>query len=776
MPHLRGEVLPRSWRGLLWLASIAAVLLAAQGVAAWVAPTYSYDRWDNFEYYTPMIAVAHRMLLSGELPMWNPHQHLGESFVANPQMGAFYPPYTLAYALVAAFSLDVRWLCALITIVHSVACGWGNYVLARELGVRPSLAAVGALGVASGGYLHSVSAVWVFVGPTFAWLPWTLWGALRLLAGNRRIRDGAVFVAGLAAQAYVGHPQIWVYVWLCVGLCCLGFWLVSAAPINERLWRGGRLLLHGLAAVALGLLTMLPVLMQTRHTARRQAVSFADFVYTSASVDSLRGLLLPFYRSDQGFITEEPCSFLLHQGAWLVPALVLGAASAVRAERGGGPDRALARRGLVFALVGGLLLVFALGKNTPIYPLTYTVPVWSSFRWPHKFLMVALPCVGVAGTVGLELIARAAMPSLRRRAGIAAAFAILVIIMGRGGWADVSAQPLGVWGLAAGGVGLLAAPFVGARLARGVLLAVAVASAPISIALAHFYTPNAFSAPHVVDWASYGWSPEYRVLPVHRDRSRAEPTSRLLFTSATLLGLQSVTGCTTAMAPEWYTSWLPSNYLGLLPDKTYRQLLPSHFLRSLNVRYVVAPSSDRVVDRWMQGARLERRIEIGALAHYEVPGALPRTYFASELHEYTPEAFRQGLWENRADARAAYVEGLTGSERIGAGQILEADFGRASRPRLEVDSPAGGFVVISSTWAPEWRAFVDGVEVSVRRTNAMLQGVSVPAGRHGIEMRYEHPGFRWGLRSAAGGVVSLAILWAPWRRWANALKLRLARR
>jgi hypothetical protein len=772
MPPRRLEALRRIPHDVLWLGLITLSLLLAEAVAASVALVYGYDRWDNFEYYTPMIAAAHRALASGEFPLWNPHQHLGESFLTNPQMGTFYPPYTLAYLVVTGLHLKVGWLCGIISVSHAIVGAWGCFTLLGQLGVRRSLACVAALGMASGGYLRSVSAVWVFVGPTFAWLPWTLWGAVRLLDGSRRVRDGAAFVVGLTAQAYIGHPQIWVYVWLCVGMCCVAHAFASEAPWRDILRSGTRLAGHAVAAAALGALTMLPVLMQSRNTARKAPVGFRDFVHSSASIESLWGLLLPFYRTTHDFITEEACSFMLHQGAWLLPALGLGGVAWIAAELGGTADRHLARRAVAFILVGGVLLVFALGKNTPIFGLTYAIPVWSSFRWPHKFLIVALPCLGLGGALMLELVARTA---LTWRWRIAAVFVCVAVgaVAARHGWADILGQPLGRWGLFAAGLALFAAPFANLRPVRGVLVGSSVASAAVVIALAQSFTPNAFDEPETLDKQAYGWSREYRILPVQRVRSRAHTVERMLFTTATLFGLDSVTGCTTAMAPEWYVSWLKSDALGLLPDATYQQLLPSHFLRSLNVKYVVAPARDRTVEAWLNkgGLVLERRLPHAA--HYTVPNALPRVYFASELHEFTADAFWEGLWLNGADIRAGYVEGSSGGEHAGTGKVLRADFARPARPILEVDSAAGGFVIVSVSFTPEWRAFVDGAESKLLRTNAMLQGLQVPPGRHRIELVYDNPAFRWGMRCAAFGVLVLLIIWVPSAGWSARKRARV---
>jgi len=605
-------------RDTFWLALLVLALLVTEGLGAWGATSYSYDHWDNFEYYTPMIAAAHGRLVSGDLPLWNPHQHLGESFLANPQMGTFYPPYTLAFLAVTGLGLGWKWLCGLIAVAHVMLGACGGFVLLRHFGVRASLAFIAALGLASAGYLRAGAAFWIFFAPTFGWLAWTLLGAARLLEGSRRVRDGALFVLGLVAQAYVGHPQILVYVWLAVGLFCAGYLLVLSVPWRARWAALLGLGVHALAAGLLSLLTMLPIFLHAQHTVRKTAMTFDDFVRISVSPFGLLGLLLPGYRVRDGFVVQESCAFMLHQAAWLLPALGLGGWLWLRAERQrlrkqpgtaespGSEARRLGRTAAVLAVTGGVFLVFGLGHYLKVYGYTYGIPVWSSFRYPHKFLSVALPCLGLAAALGLELIARAERLHQGARWGVSLAAVGLAFGLGlRFGWAEVMARPVPRLGLGCALVLLALAPFVHRAWARGALGVASIASGAAMVMLGQTFAPHLIDEPHLRESARYARSGEERVLPVHIDRDRFDIVSRLLYQSATQLGIDSVTGCTTSMAPDWYLSYLPSNSRGLLPEASYRELLPSHFLRSLNVRYVVAPRNHAKIEAWLKKGRFQ---------------------------------------------------------------------------------------------------------------------------------------------------------------------------
>lgn len=754
------------WLGLLLFALLLIELLGALG-----SPAYSYDHWDNFEFYTPMIAAAHGRLLQGELPLWNPHQHLGESLLANPQMGTFYPAYTLAYVVVTALGLHWKWLCGLIAVSHVLLGAAGSYMLLRHLGVRASLAFIAALGLSSAGYLRAGATFWIFYAPTFGWLPWILLGASRVLEGSRHWRAGALLVGGLIAQAYLGHPQILVYVWLTVGLYCAGYLFVLDAAWRSR-WRAlGSLSAQALAALLFSMLTMWPLFVHSRHTVRKLPMSFDDFVRISVPPKALLGLLLPGYQLSDGFLVREPCAFMLHQAAWVLPGLLVGGWLWLRAERCHGEERTLGRRAAVLAGTGLVLLVFAMGRYLKLYGLTYGIPVWSSFRYPHKFLILALPCLGLAAAMGLELLARMPSWAPRARMAVACAFVALSLALAAAlGWAPVLSAPITGLAVGCGVAGLALAVYVHLPLVRGLLAVTGIGSAAGMIVLGQTFAPHLIDEPHAPANARYAPSGEARILPVHIDRNRFDIYPRLLYQSATMLGVDSVTGCTTSMAPDWYLKYLPSNSRGLLPEDVYEELLPSNFLRSLNVRYATAPLNDRKIEGWLRqgGFQLERELEKVAL--YRTDNTLPRAYFASQVLPFSEAELRRGLLQNAADLRAAYVEAepaemlpapaVPGSGGVLTGAtVLHANFRHPERSIVEVDSTSGGFLVVSASYDPDWQATVNGVPAPLWRTNGLLQGLHVPAGRQQIVLSYSSAALRQAVWLVGLGALLLLVKW-----------------
>jgi hypothetical protein len=90
----------------------------------------------------------------------------------------------------------------------------------------------------------------------------------------------------------------------------------------------------------------------------------------------------------------------------------------------------------------------------------------------------------------------------------------------------------------------------------------------------------------------------------------------------------------------------------------------------------------------------------------------------------------------------------------------------AGRGTYSVDASSAGLLVVSYGWLDGWQATVDGRDAPVVRTNGLVLGVPVPAGRHEVRLRFEPPGLQVGFLLAGLGVVAAVtpstLRW--WRR------------
>ncbi|MFQ5853198.1 MAG: hypothetical protein ACE5JU_21780, partial [Candidatus Binatia bacterium] len=311
---LAGEKKVRSDRW--WKLGVVVGIWACLLLAWLLVADFTYNRWDNFEYDTPLLIETHSQWLKGVIPFWNHYQLLGEPILANG-VSVLYFPYTVSLGFMRSLGLPDKQFPLIVVLSHLPLMGLGWFLLMRFLGIRASLAWLGAISISSSGYMTTYSAVWIFVCPIFTWLPWILLGVLHLLLRQRSISGLFLVTFGLTAIDYVTHPQFIAYAWLFVLLFAFfisHFWL--------RKWQTlSRLILPALSAVLLSAPAIFPVMSIFPYTTRTSAFSMEAFLRESANPSALVGMLAPVFRIDNGFIIYNTSS-VFYQGAWVIAALL----------------------------------------------------------------------------------------------------------------------------------------------------------------------------------------------------------------------------------------------------------------------------------------------------------------------------------------------------------------------------------------------------------------------------------------------------------------------
>ena len=84
---------------------------------------------------------------------------------------------------------------------------------------------------------------------------------------------------------------------------------------------------------------------------------------------------------------------------------------------------------------------------------------------------------------------------------------------------------------------------------------------------------------------------------------------------------------------------------------------------------------------------------------------------------------------------------------------------------LLVDSPTGGVVASSVSYARGWKLWRGGAPQPVARVNYGFVGFAVPAGRHRLRLEYLPDSWIWGLRLFALGLAGILLAagaaWIP---------------
>lgn len=156
-------------------------------------------------------------------------------------------------------------------------------------------------------------------------------------------------------------------------------------------------------------------------------------------------------------------------------------------------------------------------------------------------------------------------------------------------------------------------------------------------------------------------------------------------------------------------------------------------------------------------------------ALYTRPTALPRAYLVSHVVVPTGQDWElSGLFSPETDlSKTAFIDVPRGSmpgapQDAGTATIRTYE---AHRVVVDINARIPGFLVLSDTYFPGWKASVDTVDTHIYRTNYAFRGVSVPKGPHVVEFRYEPESFTFGLW--IGGIsfgAWLVIMWSLGRK------------
>ena len=226
-------------------------------------------------------------------------------------------------------------------------------------------------------------------------------------------------------------------------------------------------------------------------------------------------------------------------------------------------------------------------------------------------------------------------------------------------------------------------------------------------------------------------------------------------------GLQSITGYSPAKLKIYQT---------LLDSCIYRGTDPAfpvnmNVLNMLNVEFLVVhgrlPEPPFQLVNVDQGQRT---------LTYRNPAALPRAFYAGESFTAGSdgEVFRMLNSRDFNPARSAVLykqlpHPISPVDSTYAPRITSY---KSREIRVATDAPASTLLVLSEVYYPAgWKAFVDGTETEIYRTDYILRSVLIPEGHHEVLFTFDPPVYRtgWMLTNGAWVLVILCVAAGLWR-------------
>jgi hypothetical protein len=173
-------------------------------------------------------------------------------------------------------------------------------------------------------------------------------------------------------------------------------------------------------------------------------------------------------------------------------------------------------------------------------------------------------------------------------------------------------------------------------------------------------------------------------------------------------------------------------------------------------------------ERWRKLGRFDQ-IDL-----YENLQAMPRAWFVNRILEMPGDAviktIRGGLTPEgekfdpvstalveKGDAPNGIAKNYNPAGSPGDRQVAIVNYG-PNRITMDTRNPSEGFLVLSEIFYNGWKAYLDGQEWEIIRTNYTLRGINVPAGDHKIEFVYRPQSFRNGALCAVLGLILLILI------------------
>ncbi|MBC7326526.1 YfhO family protein [bacterium] len=654
--------------------------------------------WDSIAQFYPWRTFLGESLRNGILPLWNPYQFCGYPFYANGQSALFYPFNWLSPLLGKMFM-------GFQAFIHLFLAGFLLYIFLLKLRLSSASAVFASLTYMLSGFITS----WLHlptVSNTFVWAPLCLLGVEFALEG-KIVKAFFLSIFSILLTSLGGHPQFLLYT-----LFLFVIYLILRILMEKRVSLASIFL--PLIAIGTGLILssvqLLPLFEFSRLAHRGGNIgsqSYNAFISLSMPIERLIGLFLPNFFGNPAkgnyWGGGEYIEYSLYFG--LLPLLFLP--FSFRGER---------KYAIPFLAISLLFLLLILGTPLNI-PLYFLVPGWSQTGSPSRLISVFTLCSVISAGIGFDALLKNP-PPFRKLLPIATTIVLLPFFLFALSYREepfatlravVPQFPLIDF------LKLFLIPLVFifiTRYKRRLLPHFAILFLLLDlfpIARSHLYfSPNKMVLPRPAYMRELEGN-IYRILAVTPRWSLYRyPPACLPPNTATLYHMLDVGGYD-SLYPLYYKSFL-DNLEGenTAPLENGNMLLPKSLkqqnLQLLGVKFVFSP------------------------IYIDTPYLRLRRDGETKVYEFTGKPLRFALMDDSFKPQ---------------GEVRLLNYG-PNEVELEVSGNKNGYLILTDTIYPGWRAFIDGKEEKITPFY-VFRSVYVPKGKHLVSFRFRPISFKIGL-------------------------------
>jgi len=736
---------------------------------------------DSATQFYPWYNYLGERLADGDIPGWNPYQFAGAPFVADPQSGWMYLPAMLVFSFLPLVSAVPVFI-----VFHLALAGTGTYVLSRLLGIGVGGAVVAGVAYELAPPIYGRSVCCPAQYEVGSWMPLALVGAelaMRSPAWKWRVMGWTI--AGLAVSQALGA---WLgqggYYFLLFLAAYVGYRGLIAPADRDRGWarRVPETLMHGGAMLAIGFGLAAAGILPRLDYIERSNVAGGEYGSDNSWASEIGGLT-------PGMVVDR----LLDPTLYYPGATVL--VLAVAAVLLGGGRHATP----FFAGLGICAAILATPWDTPFHLLLYVVLPWFEQlhqHWPDRVAIVSYLASAMLAGAAVESLVSRQFGSRRLFLAVTAPTVALVALMGIDD--KVPPAPVAAMLLTMCLVVLPVVPRMGWLRPLLPMFVAPIMALDLLIAFNGAAAQGPYGGFHRVDLAAYyapggaalfleermkeepgrfiGFDPEQSAvadgqLVLYRYQFASPDTMALLVNNRGVLhGVEDAQGYN-PVQPKRFVDFLmalnghPQEYHDA---NIYPSGLDSPLLDLLNIRYIVIPvtyhddrADLRELDRTFRTIYADDQVRV-----LENPDALAPAWIVHQAQRVQAEEILPLLATAGIDVRQTALLEATpptfGTHFDTSSSSVRLIHDKPDELRLETQAAAPGLLVLSETYDPGWRAYVDGDEVDLYPANHLLRAVPLPAGEHVVDLRYEPPHLKAGLAVSAftAAIVVSVLTWS----------------
>src|SRR3990167_8088681 len=359
--------------------------------------TPDYGRSDSWHFSIANKFYYAQELKKNRVPIWNPHIGMGFPTLAEGQTAIFFLPNLILFRV-----LPFVWAYNLTLVLSFITAGFGIYMFCRSLGLSKIAATYAGTIFPLGGFFvfhvqhHNLL-------QTASLMPWLFWTTNEFL-----VKKKVIFLLALSfilsQQIFAGFPQLTFYSLVAlVTFFLLKIYSQKVKKIKLTLLLTFFILL-GLALSSIQTFPTYELLKISNRENDPQKI-LTQFPYKSKNLLQFLDPFLLGSPKDASYPNWVPGKWGIYWESLAyvgIFPLALALSTIFLLFKKGVKNRYNA---LIFVSITVLSILLSLGKSSPLHPI-YSIPLFSIFRVPSRFLLIAQFAIIMLASITLARFSR----------------------------------------------------------------------------------------------------------------------------------------------------------------------------------------------------------------------------------------------------------------------------------------------------------------------------------------------------------------------------------